>query len=151
MRAPAAAVGVDARVAEADGALNAAEKIFSELTTALAISPLSATPSKMPRASRPNAPPKSPAKSRRSSASLSTLHGDANAPLTAAVQGTQAALTEAEAAAVAAEAAHNVARAEFEAARDAAAESEKRVQRLETEAKTLSKMLSLETRSLWPP
>ena len=28
---------------------------------------------------------------------------------------------------------------------------EKRVQRLETEAKTLSKMLSLETRSLWPP
>src|SRR5581483_350231 len=78
---------------------------------------------------------------------LSTLHGDAKA----AVAGAQAALSEAEAAAVAAEAAHNVARAEFEAARDAVAESEKRVQRLETEAKTLSKMLSLETRSLWPP
>ena len=41
--------------------------------------------------------------------------------------------------------------AELEAAREASAESEKRVQRLETEAKTLSKMLSLETRSLWPP
>ncbi|MGC1667259.1 MAG: AAA family ATPase, partial [Pseudolabrys sp.] len=54
-------------------------------------------------------------------------------------------------AAIAAEAAHNVARAELEVAREASAESEKRVQRLETEAKTLSKMLSLETRSLWPP
>ena len=31
------------------------------------------------------------------------------------------------------------------------AESEKRVQRLETEAKTLGQMLSLETRNLWPP
>ncbi len=30
-------------------------------------------------------------------------------------------------------------------------ESEKRVQRLETEAKTLGQMLSLETRNLWPP
>src|SRR5262249_1701684 len=55
------------------------------------------------------------------------------------------------AAAIAAEAAHNLARIELEAAREALAESEKRVQRLETEAKTLSKMLSLETRSLWPP
>jgi chromosome segregation protein len=36
-------------------------------------------------------------------------------------------------------------------AREILSESEKRVQRLETEAKTLSKMLSLETRSLWPP
>ena len=33
----------------------------------------------------------------------------------------------------------------------ASAESEKRVQRLETEAKTLGKMLALETRNLWPP
>ncbi|MGH6969856.1 MAG: hypothetical protein ACREEN_12210, partial [Stellaceae bacterium] len=39
----------------------------------------------------------------------------------------------------------------FEVARTARAESEKRVQRLDTEAKTLAKMLSLETRSLWPP
>jgi chromosome segregation protein len=67
------------------------------------------------------------------------------------MEGAQAALTEAEAAAVAAEAAHNVSRTEMETARATLAESEKRVQRLETEAKTLSKMLSLETRSLWPP
>ena len=48
-------------------------------------------------------------------------------------------------AAVAAEAAHNAARGEFEARAQPLAEAEKRVQRLETEAKTLSKMLSLET------
>src|SRR5262249_59479318 len=72
-------------------------------------------------------------------------------PLVAILEGAQAALTEAEAAAVAAEAAHNVARAEMDAASTTLAESEKRVQRLETEAKTLSKMLSLETGSLWPP
>ncbi len=39
----------------------------------------------------------------------------------------------------------------MEAARAALSESEKRVQRLETEAKTLGQMLSLETRNLWPP
>ena len=82
---------------------------------------------------------------------MTTLNCADCAPLAAAVEGAQAALTEAEATAVAAEAAHNVARAELETARAASAEAEKRVQRLETEAKTLSKMLSLETRSLWPP
>ena len=51
------------------------------------------------------------------------------------MEGAHAALTEAEAAAVAAEAAHNVARAEMETARATLAESEKRVQRLETEGK----------------
>src|SRR5262249_6366820 len=82
---------------------------------------------------------------------LATLHTGGVGPLTAAMEGAQAALTEAEAAAVAAEAAHSVARGEMETARATLAESEKRVQRLATEAKTLSKMLSLETRSLWPP
>ena len=60
-------------------------------------------------------------------------------------------MTEAEAAAVAAEAARNNARAELEAAQAALSDAEKRAQRLETEAKTLAKMLSLETRNLWPP
>jgi chromosome segregation protein len=39
----------------------------------------------------------------------------------------------------------------MEAARAELGESEKRAQRLETEAKTLGQMLSLETRNLWPP
>ena len=63
----------------------------------------------------------------------------------------QAALSEAEAAAVAAEAAHAAAREQLEAARTALSEAERRTQRLETEAKTLSKVLAVETRNLWPP
>jgi chromosome segregation protein len=139
--------GIDARVAAADDELNAAEKVFTELTAALA--DLSAQRNACEAAAREQAErvAKITAEIEAIEGELSTLHGDASA----AVAGAQAALSEAEAAAVAAEAARNAARAEFEAARDAAAESEKRVQRLETEAKTLSKMLSLETRSLWPP
>ncbi len=63
----------------------------------------------------------------------------------------QAALSEAEAAAVAAEAAHAAAREQLETARTALSEAERRTQRLETEAKTLSKVLAVETRNLWPP
>jgi chromosome segregation protein len=143
--------GVDARLAEADSELSAAEKIFSDLTTALA--DLTAQRNRFENAAREQSEriAKITGEIDAIERELATLHGDASAPLAAAVEGAQAALTEAEAAAVAAEATHNVARAAFEAARGALAESEKRVQRLETEAKTLSKMLSLETRSLWPP
>jgi len=139
--------GVDARVAEADAALNAAEKFFSELTTALA--DLTAQRNRFENAAREQVErvTKLTAEIESIERELSTVHGDTSA----AVEGAHSALSEAEAAAVAAEAAHNVKRADFEAARGAVAESEKRVQRLETEAKTLSKMLSLETRSLWPP
>ncbi|HZT25486.1 MAG TPA: chromosome segregation protein SMC [Pseudolabrys sp.] len=139
--------GADARVAEADGALSAVEQVFAELTAALA--DRTAQRNALENAAREQAEriAKIESEIEAIGRELSMLHGDASAALESA----QAALTEAEAAAVAAEAAHNVARAEFEAARDAAAESEKRVQRLETEAKTLAKMLSLETRSLWPP
>ncbi len=143
--------GVDAKVAKADGELTAAEKIFSDLTTALA--DLTAQ-----RHQHENAAREQGERATRIAAEiaeiereLATLKTADSAPLTAAVEGAQAALTEAEAAAVAAEAAHTNARADLEAAREALAESEKRVQRLETEAKTLAQMLSLETRNLWPP
>jgi chromosome segregation protein len=143
--------GVDARLAQADSELSAAEKIFSEVTTALA--DLTAQRSRFENAAREQTEraARLAAEIEAIERELATLHGDANAPLAAAVEGAQAALSEAEAAAVAAEAAHNAARGEYEGARAALAESEKRVQRLETEAKTLSKMLSLETGSLWPP
>ena len=143
--------GVDARVAAADGELSAAEKIFSDLTTALA--DLTAQRNRYENAVREQSDriAKFSSEIEAIERELTTLHSADKAPLAAAVEGAQAALTEAEAAAVAAEAAHNVARAELETARTASAEAEKRVQRLETEAKTLSKMLSLETRSLWPP
>ena len=143
--------GVDARVAEADSELTGAEKIFTDLTTALA--DLSAQRGRFENAVREQSERISRITSEIDAIEreLATLHSAENAPLATAVEGTQAALTEAEAAAIAAEAAHNVARAEVETAREALSESEKRVQRLETEAKTLSKVLSLETRSLWPP
>ncbi len=148
---PASVRGVDARVAEASEALSAAEKVFSELTTALAA--LTAQRRQHENAAREHA-------ERIASLSgeveaiereLTTLHSADHAPLAAAVEGAQAALTEAEAAAVAAEAARNVARNEREAAQAALSEAEKRVQRLETEAKTLAKMIAPETRNLWPP
>jgi chromosome segregation protein len=143
--------GIDAKVAEAEGALSGAEKIFTDVTTALA--DLVAQRNRFENAAREQSERVAKISSEiiAIERELSTLHSVDNAPLTAAVEGAQAALTEAEAAAVAAEAAHNVARSDLEAAREALSESEKRVQRLETEAKTLSKMLSLETRSLWPP
>ena len=143
--------GVDAKVAKADGELTAAEKVFSDLTTALA--DLTAQRHQFENAAREQSERvcRIAGEIAEIERELATLKSGDHAPLTKAVEGAQAALTEAEAAAVAAEAAHNNARAELDAARAALSESEKRVQRLETEAKTLGQMLSLETRNLWPP
>src|SRR4249919_1087308 len=143
--------GVDAKVAEAATELGATEKIFTDLTTRLA--DLAAQRNLFENAAREQSDRFSRISSEIGAIEreLATLHTGDVGPLAVAMEGAQAALTEAEAAAVAAEAANNVARAEMETARTTLAESEKRVQRLETEAKTLSKMLSLETRSLWPP
>src|SRR5271169_2856582 len=104
--------GVDARVAEAGGELAAAEKIFSDLTTALA--DLTAQRNQFENASREQNErvAKITAEIAAIERELSTLHGAGHAPITAAVEGAHAALSEAEAAAVAAEAAHNNARAE---------------------------------------
>jgi chromosome segregation protein len=143
--------GVDAKVAAADGELTAAEKIFGDLTTQLA--DLTAQRNQHENAAREQGERagRIATEITEIERELVTLKSGDSAPLAAAVEGAQAALTEAEAAAVAAEAAHVNARADLEAARAALAESEKNVQRLETEAKTLAQMLSLETRNLWPP
>ncbi len=143
--------GIDAKVSEANSELGGAEKIFSDLTTALA--DLTAQRNSFENAAREQSERITRITSEIAAIEreLATLQTADSVPLAAAVEGAQAALTEAEATAIAAEAAHNVARAELETTRAASAESERRVQRLETEAKTLSKMLSLETRSLWPP
>jgi chromosome segregation protein len=73
------------------------------------------------------------------------------AALAAAVDEMQAAIAGADAAAVGAEAAHARTRQQLEASRAPLAEAERRVQRLETEAKTLSKVLAVENKNLWPP
>ena len=143
--------GVDAKVSEADTELGAAERIFADRTTELA--DLAAQRNLFENAAREQSERISRISSEIEAIEreLATLHTGDVGPLAVAMEGTQVALSEAEAAAIAAEAAHNVARAEMETAQAMLAESEKRVQRLEIEAKTLSKMLSLETRSLWPP
>ena len=58
---------------------------------------------------------------------------------------------ESEADTQASETAHVSARAKLEASRAPLADAEKRVQRLETEAKTISKLVNGETKNLWPP
>jgi chromosome segregation protein len=143
--------GADARVTDAAGSLAGAEKIFSDLTTALAA--LTAQRHQFESAEREHGERIARLNGEIDAieAELATLRNADSTPLAAAVEGAQSALTEAEAAAIAAEAARNNARAAMEAAQAELSEAEKRVQRLETEAKTLAKMLALETRNLWPP
>jgi chromosome segregation protein len=146
--------GVDARVAEADGALSAAEKIFSELTARLA--DLTAQRHQLENALREHAN-----RSARLEAEITEITSELGAlqatdgpdlaALTAAVDDIQRATATAENAAIDAEAAHAAARQALEATRAPLAEADRRVQRLETEAKTLSKVLAVETKNLWPP
>ena len=146
--------GGDAKVAEADGELSAAETIFSELTAMLA--DLTAQRHQLENAARENGERAARLETEigEIEAELTTLQaagGPAVAALAAAVDEVQAAITAGEAAALEAEAAHTAARAQLEAARTPLAEAERRVQRLETEAKTLSKVLAVENKNLWPP
>ncbi|MBI2713925.1 MAG: AAA family ATPase [Rhizobiales bacterium] len=146
--------GVDAKVAEADGALSAAETIFAELTATLA--DLTAQRHQLENAAREHGDraARLAAEITEIECELSALQqasGPDLAALSAAVDEGQAAIAAAEAAALAAEAAHAAARAQLEASRAPLAEAERRVQRLETEAKTLSKVLAVESKNLWPP
>ena len=63
----------------------------------------------------------------------------------------QETLAASEAASQASETSHVAARAKLEAARAPLTEADKRVQRLETEARTISKLVNGETKNLWPP
>src|SRR5581483_3474943 len=140
--------GIDKRVEAANSELAAADKVFGELTTQLA--DLAAR-----RNSFENTIREQDERIARHGEELAAIARElasmqaGDAP--AAAEGAHAALSEIEAAAIAAEAAYNAARNELDAARAAADAAEKRVQQLETEAKTLAKVLALETRNLWPP
>ena len=146
--------GVDVKVAEADQALTAAEKIFSEITSKLAA--LTAQRNQLEAAVRDHSARAARADNEiagieRELEGLKGTDGPDLAALAAAVEAVQQAVAAAETAAVDAEIAHAAARAKLEAARNPLAEAERRVQRLETEAKTLSKVLAVETKNLWPP
>jgi len=145
--------GVNGRVAAADAALAASEKSFAELTGALA--DLTACRNQLQAALRDY---------EQRAARLEAEFANIEAGLAASGSGqpdlsalgeelasAQARLAEAESAARAAEVVHTRARDEIDAARAPLAEAERRVQRLETEAKTIGKLLSVENKNLWPP
>ena len=74
-----------------------------------------------------------------------------SASLAGMMETAQQGLAHCETAAQGAEADHVAARQKLEAARAPLNEADKRVQRLETEARTISKLVNGETKNLWPP
>jgi chromosome segregation protein len=148
-------VGADERVTLAQSVLTAAETTFAELTGTLA-----------DLVARRNALEDS---ARSQDERLARLTGEIAAvvaeltelaaargdfpdlsSLALAVEAAQSAVTEAEAAALRAEAAHSAARQGLDVARGPLAEAERRAQRLDTEARTLAKLLHVDTKNLWP-
>ncbi|MGE5779099.1 MAG: AAA family ATPase, partial [Hyphomicrobiales bacterium] len=146
--------GVDKRVAEADAVLARSEKSADELTGALA--DLTARRNALGAAMREQGD-----RAARLAHEIAAVDAELDeiaaegradlAPLAKAAEAAQAAAAEGEAAAVRAEAAHSAARLALDAARAPLAEAERRAQRLETEARTLAKLLHVDAKKLWPP
>ncbi len=145
--------GVNERVAIADAALAASEKSFAALTGELA--DLTARRNQLQSALRDYEQ-----RLERLAAELTNIEtglaatgtGEPDlAALNEALAAAQAMLAGAESNAQAAEAAHGGARERLESARVPLAAAERRVQRLETEAKTIGKLLAVESKNLWPP
>jgi chromosome segregation protein len=148
--------GVDERVSEAEATLAAAERLFSELTTALA--DLTAKRNQLEgnvrthrdRLARLDQEFSTVERDEQKLAEETSGLGDLEA-LAAAMETAQQSLAESESVSQENEAGHVAARARLEAARSPLAEADKRVQRLETEARTISKLVNGETKNLWPP
>ncbi|MGL6062852.1 MAG: AAA family ATPase, partial [Bradyrhizobium sp.] len=148
--------GVDERMAESEATLAGSERLFAELTTALA--DLTARRNQLEAAVRGHRD-----RLARLDQEIANVERDEQkleqetvglgdlAALSIATTTAQQNLTDAEAAAQASEAAHVAARAALEATRAPLAEADKRMQRLETEARTISKLVNVETKNLWPP
>jgi chromosome segregation protein len=148
--------GVDERVSEAEATLAAAERLFAELTTALA--DLTAKRNQLEagvrthrdRLARLDQEITGVATEEQKLAQETSGLGDLEA-LAGAMETAQESLAQSEAAAQGSEAGHVAARSKLEAARAPLNEADKRVQRLETEARTISKLVNSETKNLWPP
>ena len=148
--------GVDERVSEAEATLAASERLFTELTTALA--DLTARRNQLEgsvrthrdRLARLDQDIANVARDEQKLLEETSGLGDLEA-LAAAMETAQQGLAESESASQESEAGHVAARAKLEAARAPLAEADKRVQRLETEARTISKLVNGETKNLWPP
>ena len=148
--------GVDERVSEAETTLAAAERLFAELTTVLA--DLTAQRHQLEgnvrthsdRLARLDQDLANVARDQQKLAEETSGFGDL-AMLAAALETSQQNLAESESGTQTSEAGHVAARAKLEAARSPLNDAEKRVQRLETEARTISKLVNGETKNLWPP
>jgi chromosome segregation protein len=148
--------GVDERVAEAEAMLATAERQFAELTTALA--DLTARRNQFEanvrthrdRLARLDQEIANVAAEEQKLAQETGNLGDL-AEFAAAVESAEQNLAASETATQASEAAHVAARQTLEASRAPLNEADKRVQRLETEARTISKLVNGETKNLWPP
>ncbi len=147
--------GVDARVAEADTVLAAAEQTFGELTGTLA--DLTARRNALENATREHderlarlADEIAAVEAEMQGLDAAAKGGPDLAALAGAVETAQRAVAEAEANALRAETAHSAARQALDVARGPLAEAERRAQRLDTEAKTLARLLHVDTKNLWP-
>jgi chromosome segregation protein len=147
---------VTARVGAAETALGAIEKTFSELTGALA--DLVARRNQLERAISEHS-----VRLMRLEGQIGEVEnelaaldrpengaGDVTA-LASAAEAAQSAVAQAEAAALRAEAAHSAARQGLDVAHAPLTEAERRVGRLEAEAKALAKLIDVEAKKLWPP
>ena len=148
--------GVDGRVSEAEATLAAAERMFAELTTVLA--DLTARRGQLEgnvrghrdRLAKLDQDIANVQSEEQKLAQETSGLGDL-AALTDAMERVQRSLTQSELAAQTSEFNHVAARQQLEAARAPLNEADKRVQRLETEARTISKIVNGETKNLWPP
>jgi len=148
--------GADSRVTEAEAALAAAEQMFSQATAALA--DITAKRNQFEASVRNHQ-----GRLARIDQEIANVEAEiarlAEATggfgnldeLAAAIEAAQAALSAAETATREREAAHIAARQALDAARPPVVEADKRVQRLETEARTIAKIVNGETKNLWPP
>ncbi|MEA2830395.1 MAG: chromosome segregation protein, partial [Bradyrhizobium sp.] len=148
--------GVDERVSDAETTLAAAERLFAELTTVLA--DLTAKRNQLEgnvrthrdRLARLDQEIANVEREEQKLAQDTSGLGDL-VELAGILETVQEGLAESEATSQASEAGHVAARAKLEAARAPLNEADKRVQRLETEARTISKLVNGETKNLWPP
>jgi chromosome segregation protein len=141
------------RVTEAGTVLAASEKVADELTGTLA--DLTARRNQLENAAREQ--DERIARLDRELASVAAELASLDAAgvadlsqLQIGAEAAQSAITGAEAQSVRAEAAHSGARQALDVARGPLAEAERRAHRLETEAKTLAKVLHVDAGKLWP-
>jgi chromosome segregation protein len=145
--------GDNDRVAKSDAALAASEKTFAELTGALA--DLTARRNQLEAALHDNEQRATRLEAEFTNIEAGLAASGSGAPDLSALEqslaSAQVALADAESAARQAETEHTAARETIDAARPPLDTAERHVQRLETEAKTIGKLLALENKNLWPP